>query len=451
MPARIRTWWRDLRDSLGFPAALLTVVAALLAFATTWLDGQLDSGRANSGPIFLGGVDGSRAVLSTIAGSTITVAGTVFSITIVALQLTSSQYTPRVLRHFTSDRGNQLVLGVFIATFTYSLLVLRTVHAEADDIATFVPSISVVVAIGLALLSVGFLIHYLHHAAHWIEVAVIVDRAARDTIELIERLFPAGAGEERDVRLDGIMPSEEPARIAAERAGYLQAVDAAALLRLSDGPPLVIRMEPHLGEFVVPGVTLASVWPASVVDEELTRVVRDACVTGSERTLHQDLEFGLRQLADIAVRALSPGVNDPTTATNCIDRLAEVLVVLGNRDLPERVRASENDCVVFVAQRTSFERAVKLAFTQIRHYGAGDPVVAVRLLEALGRIAAQVPVGCRELLRPQAEAVLRAAQAAIDEPLDLEEVAQAAEAALAQTVRAETRHQGGVVRAAVTP
>jgi uncharacterized membrane protein len=412
---RILVAWEAVRDSLWFPAALMTGAAVALAFVTVQLDGQL--GRTQFYLAFLGGVEGSRSVLGVIGGSAITVTGTIFSITIIALQLASTQYTPRVLHDFTSDRGNQVVLGVFIATFTYSLLILRTIHGPDGGVDQFVPSLSVAVAILLALISVGFLIYFIHHVTRSIQVWHIVDRPSRDTIALVERLFPEHVGR------PGAAPKEtevgRPGVVTARGSGYLQAVDAEALFRLEDRPRLVVRMELRLGDFVLPGAMLASVWPAAAMDRGVREAIRQAFVVGAERTLRDDVEFGVQQIADVAIRALSPGVNDPTTAVHCIDRLAEVVTRLGIRPEPESVRTDSTGRVAFIARPTSFERVVALAFDQIRHYGVGDPRVAAHLLEMLGRIRSVLSQDRHGPIARQIGLVLRTARTKELSPEDL--------------------------------
>ncbi len=424
---RFRTWWADVQESLWFVPAVLTISAIGLAALTVWIDGVLlADGRIDVYLAFGGGAEGARGVLSAIAGSLVTVTGVVFSITIVALQLASSQFSPRVLRSFTRDRANQVVLGAFIATFTYTLLVLRTVRSAGADGQVFVPSISVSVAILLALVSIGLLIFYIDHAARSIQASVIIERVTHDTRGLVQALFPDPVGKPAGARAALPLPATYPTVVRAERAGYLQAVDDEALFGLADRTRLTVRMEPRIGDFILPGAALASVWAPEPVEDGVATVVRRAFVLGPERTLQHDVELGIRQLADIAIKALSPGINDPTTATTCIDRLAEIMVLFGNRRHPDPVRSSREGRVRVVMRETGFDHAVALGFDQIRHYGAADARVASHLLIALGRVAALVPPDRRAPLLDQADAALRAARASVRDPLDLARVEQAA-------------------------
>jgi uncharacterized membrane protein len=419
MLARVRLAWARGRDSLWFLPGVLTLLAALLAFVVTEAErrGAFDADMLRSW-VFGGGVEGARGVLGAIAGGLITVTGVVFSVTIVALQLASSQFTPRILRNFTADRGNQLVLGVFIATFTYTILVLRTVRSAADGEDPFVPRVAVTLAVVMVLVAIGFLIFYINHSARSIQVAAILDRVASRTIGDIHRLFPEQVGHADDANPPDPRPPEHDAvTVAADAAGYLQVVDARSLFRLGKGKRLVIAMEPYIGDFVVPGQPLASVSPPAEVDEEVCRQVRRAFLLGPERTPEQDVEFGIVEISDIAIKALSPGINDPTTAVRCIDRLAEVLLALGTRHPPDPWRTEEGR-VHYLARHTTFERAVGLSFDQIRHFGASNPAIVRRLLEVTTRLASLVPAPRRAVLLAQAEAVLHDARARIESAAD---------------------------------
>lgn len=407
MQARLNTLWVRARDSLWLVPSLLTLLFAAIAVFVVRHDreGRLSLG-AEDHWLLGGGAEGARGVLSAIAGGLVTVTGVVFSVTVVALQLASSQYTPRVLRNFTADRSNQLVLGVFIGTFTYRMLVLRTVRSGTPAEEPFIPRVGVAIAVGLVLLSIGFLIFFIDHAARSIQVSVILDRVSRLTIQHIERLFPKTLGRPA---LEAVDPDpaqhEQGSPVTATHAGYLQAVDARALFGLGERKQLVIRMERHVGEFLFPGQTIAIIWPAAAADDDVVAQIRQAFVAGPERTPEQDAEFGIIEISDIAVKALSPGINDPTTALRCIDRLGEILLALGTRYPPPGRRTREGK-IHFIAKHLDFERAVRLAFDQIRHYGADNPMIVQALLDTLTKVENLVPafrrpplVAQRELLR----------------------------------------------------
>lgn len=425
----MRSWWRTLwssvRDSLWFLPAVMTLAAALLAVALMAAERQgLFGPTEGVWWLYQANAEAARSVLSAITASLITVTGVVFSVTIVAVQLASSQYTPRVLRDFSSDRGNQLVLGIFIGTFTYAVLVLRTVGGSPGD-DEFVPRLAVTIAVGLLILSVVALIYFIHHLARELHVTAILDRVALRTLRNVRQLFPQHIGSAAEAHGSQQREPEGPIVYASE-AGYIQAVDEKALFALGKRARLVIWMEPKIGDYVLGGRPLATVSGDVRLDRELEDGIRKAFVLGPERTPDQDVEFGMVQISDIAVKALSPSINDPTTAIRCIDRLSEILAELGRRDPPEP-RRTRDGIVHFVASYTTFEQAVKVAYDEIRHFGASVPLIAEHLLGVLEDLCTLVPEGRRDPLLKQARGVLHTARTSIDNPMDVKAVEVAAE------------------------
>ena len=416
----LRTAWAAVRDSMWFVPGGFTLAAVALAAALMGAErrGLLWSGEPPSW-VYQGGAEGARAVLSAITSSLITVTGVVFSVTIVAVQLASSQYTPRVLRNFSSDRGNQVVLGVFISTFTYAVLVLRTVRAPGNGTDELVPRLAVTGSIALLLVCVVALIYFIHHVARLIQVTNIIDRITHETVGNVHRLFPEHIGRADDTSPpDPRLPEHAWATVCAARSGYIRFVHEDRLFALGTRERVVIRMEPKIGDYVLAGRPLAAVWAGGApVEAELERRIRRAFVLGPDRTPHQDVEFGMIQISDVAIRALSPSTNDPTTALRCIDRLAEILAALGTRNPPEP-RRTRDGRVCFVAKYTTFEMAVKVVFDDIRHFGASIPVIAEHLLEVLGDLMLLVPEARREPLAQQARAVLHDPRAEIRNPRD---------------------------------
>ena len=435
---------QNLRDSLWLLPAVLTVGAMVLAAVTVEFDRRLLADRrADFYLAFGGGAEGARGVLIAIGSTVITVTGVIFSVTIVALQLASSQFTPLVLRGFVGDRANQLVLGVFIATFTYTLLVLRTVRSAAEDQQVFVPSISVAVAIGHALVSIGLLIFFIHHVARSIQASVIIDRAMRDTRHVIDRVLPAGTSRGASLGEPSV-PTDPAVTVAADRGGYIQAVDEDALFEVACRAGATIGMERRVGDHILRGAPLISIWPAMQVPEDAANVVRRAFVVGAERTLTDDLELGVRQLSDIALRALSPSLNDPTTAMICFDRLAEVIAEVGSRQTPATVRHSDGGCLI--ARRQTFRDAAETAFGLTRRSVAADPDVARHVVELIGEVGGRILPEHRPTLAAHAEALLATVEAMTDSPYDLEPVRRAARAtlqALSSTTETEARPSAG--------
>ena len=294
-PDRLRGWWYRIENSLWFLPALVTAASILGAFATLEIDRRyrLENGLLASW-VFGGGVEGARGVLSAIAGTMMTVTALVFSITIVALQVAASQLTPRALRSIMADRGNQVVLGFFVATFTYALIVLRAVRSPLEDRSEFVPALSVAVAIALALISVALLIFFMHHSANALRTSVVIGRIFDETRGLIDSLYPEDVGEPANER-----PAHPgmPTSVRADRPGYLQAIDADALFALAEKQRLTIDLAPAIGAFVLPFSPITAVWSDAPVSDEIADEIRGALSLGSERTMQSDVEFGLQQLS----------------------------------------------------------------------------------------------------------------------------------------------------------
>jgi uncharacterized membrane protein len=344
------------------------------------------------GWIYTGGADGAREVLSSVASSTIGVAGTVFSITIVALQLAASNFGPRLLRNFMQDTGNQVVLGTFIGTFIYSLLVLRTVRGEGDGYSKFVPQIAVTGGMVLAIASIGVLIYFIHHASTIIQVSHVISETSADLDRAIDRLFPEKIGRsvsesKRQVAAIPVDFDSEARSIKANDSGYLQAIDDEEIMKIACQHNLLLCLKYRPGRFVVKGSDLVMVYPGERVNRKLVNQIDDAFILGKERTEQQDVEFPIDQLVEIALRAISPAVNDPFTAIRCIDRLSVGLSHLAQRDFPSPYRYDRNGNLRVIAEPVAFEGLVDAAFNQIRQYGKSDVAVTVRLLEAIAIVA----------------------------------------------------------------
>ncbi len=403
--------WYDLRDSLWYRPAIMTAVAIALSFLTIWLDHVLFRDQRVDAWytwwLFEGGAEGARGVLTAIAGTMMTVATTAFSFTLVALQLSSSQYSPRVVRHFTGDPVNQVVIGAFVGTFVYTLLVLRVVRSESADMETFVPAISVSVALLLALACIGSLIFFFHHATRTIQGSVIIDRTtshARDVIAGLRSRYSEGDWRFPDAPVTR-PPGLKPVGVVRSRdAGYVQDVMHDRLIALAETHDLLVEARSRAGDFLMAGDEQFIIWgygepldidPARTREEDtngdLLEQFDGMMELGLERTLEWDAALGLQQIADIAVRALSPGINDPTTATICIDRSGELLVELEPISCAEAAWLDERGVLRLIQPRRKWEDLVQTALNPIRHYGAADPGVAVHVLQTLGRVAQRVP------------------------------------------------------------
>jgi uncharacterized membrane protein len=246
----------------------------------------------------------------------------------------------------------------------------------------------VALAIGLALISVSLLIYFMHHSANALRTSVVIGRIFDETRGLIDSLYPEDVGapaKERPAR-PGM-----PSIVSADRAGYLQAIDADALFALAERQRLTIDLTPAIGTFVLPRSTIAAVWSGEHLSDDIADKIRGAFSLGSERTMQSDVDFGLQQLADIGLRALSPGINDPTTAVVVVDHLAALMIQLANRGEPESVREGEDGHARLILQAPSFDALAATAFEQMRHYGAGNPTFARHLTTTLAHVAALSP------------------------------------------------------------
>lgn len=380
--------------------------------------------------LYTGGAAGARSVLSTVASSVITVAGTTFSITIAALSLASSQFGPRLLRGFLRDTGNQVVLGTFIGTFVYCLLVLRMVRGVEQDV--FVPNFAVTGGVALSLASVAVLIYFINHVSASIQAAQIVASVTNELTEAIDRLYPqeSAQGAEEVSHLPKTRSLSSHSLIAG-KSGYVQIINQDRLLHLAQEAEGVLEVARRPGTFVTRGCVLALLWSAATLPEGFPNKVNDAFVLGPHRTMTQDARFGFDQLVEVAARALSPGINDPFTAVMCLDRIGEALAYLVTRPMPSAFRYDVDGALRVIADSSCFADMVDAAFDQIRQYGRDSYAVTLHLLETLESVTPQACAADRAALRRQADMIYTGRSA-----LSADEDRQRVAARYAQTVRA---------------
>jgi uncharacterized membrane protein len=423
---KISKLWDQLHSSYWFIPTVMAVVATALAFIMLNLDrtGKL---KIDYWWVYTGGADGARSLLEAVAGSMVSVAATAFSITIVALQLAASNFGPRLLRNFMQDTGNQVVLGTFIGTFIYCLLVLRTIRGKGDGYSQFVPQLAVTVGVLLAIISIGILIYFIHHASSIIQASNVIQNVSSDLHSAIERLFPRkiGIGEPEDRQGFREIPTsfdEEALPIPANSTGYLQAIDHEELMKISCQYNLLIRLQTQPGKFVIQGGNLALIFPGEKVNKKLHKIINDAFILGKERTEQQDVEFPINQLVEIALRALSPAVNDPFTAIRCIDQLSAGFCHLVQRDFPSAYRYHNNKLRV-IAEGVKFGELTDAAFNQIRQYGRSDTAVTIRLLEAIAAIATYTNnPKYQSILRHHADIILHDSREELSQEKDYKDV-----------------------------
>lgn len=393
MKTRLINLWEKLRSNYWFLPGLMALGAIVLVISLGSIDRRWGVAVAK-GVAWMGGnePEGARAFLSTVAGAMVTVTGVVFSITIVALSLASQQFGPRLLNSFMRDRANQVVFGSFIGTYLYCLLVLRTIHGSGPE--GFVPQLSLLVGFLLAVFSVAVLIFFIHHVADSIQAMSVIANVSVDLERAIVRDFPKNEdglpGNWRETLRPGELPEDfdSAARpIGAHRSGYLQAVNIGGLLKLAIDHDLLLRLERRPGDFVTRGTPLASVWSAKGArPEELADAVKGAFIVGAKRSPEQDIEHLINQLVEVAVRALSPGINDPFTAINCIDYLGSALSELARRRLPVPWHFDAEDRLRLITHPQTFDGALSAAVDQIRQHGRRDVAVTIRLLEMLATL-----------------------------------------------------------------
>jgi uncharacterized membrane protein len=443
-PGALGSHWRRevLRTNLWFVPAV-EVVAAIVLFAGTFAaDRAAYRGDFRlPGWVISGTADTARQILTAIAASVITVVGVVFSIILVTLTLASTQFGPRMLRNFIRDRSTQLTLGTFVGTFVYSVLVLVSVGIGPHG--DFVPHIGVTVTFALMVADLTVLIYFIHHTAVSIQLPQVIASIAADLAEAIEE---QGSGDVTPALACGPTATELLARaeagggvLLAPASGYLQFIKHQNLVRLAARADAVIYLEHRPGHFLVRGHRFATVWPpeaAPLVRQALGR----AHIVGPNRTLSQDVSFGIDQLVEIGLRALSAAVNDTFTAMTCIDWLGENLCKIVTSWHPDRVHRDGRGFIRVIAAEPAYDRLVQRSFEKIRQSSTGEPAVLIRLLEALARIMAETTSeGQRRVLLDQAAMIDRVGERSVPEAADRADIRRRYEAILTLESRLAAR------------
>ena len=380
-----------LRSSFWMIPALMMALAMGLAQLMLFLD-EVTTLSTLPGLSWMGlkDPDSARSLLTTIAASTITVAGTVFSITMVALTLASNQFGPRLVRNFMRDRGTQIALGIFLATFIYALMVLRGINAVDDPAASH--DLSVHTAVVLSVLSIAFLVYFIHNVALSIQVDNVTFHINREFSAAIDQHYPTERKFDKRVQCfppEKLNLGENYLSIFARESGYLLAVDKLALVAWAAKHNCCIRLDWHPGSYINHWSRVARIYepPRQLDSEKITDTINDGMSVGALPTAEQDMVYSIHQLAQIAVRALSPGINDPFTAYSCIDRLVDGIgKVLQRPELPNCFHDEKGE-LRLVTTVLSFADLLDAAFDEIREYGRESGVVMRHLLNALRDLA----------------------------------------------------------------
>lgn len=408
MIPRLLTLWDNIRSSLwALPLAMVMIALGLAVAASrahidigddpVWF---LYSGSARQAPQFLGNLVSAMITMATLA----------ISITMVVLALAAQQLGPRLIRNFMSDWQTQASLGLFMGTVVYLLVVLRSIYGDGDDVA----NLAITIGTALVLASLGCLLFFVHHLARAIIADNIINRVGETLDDDILRLLP-----EKDAKQPPSLPGDEisAAEIPVVTGGYIQAVDIEALVRQAAGANALIELQMRPGQHAVPGIALARVSPQAAA-EKLARPVQAAFVTGQTRTAVQDLEFSIHQLVEVALRALSPGINDPFTAVAVLDRLTLSLRLLMDRG-PARSRfADDKDIVRVVTPVSTFEGLTDAAFNQIRQVANGNEAILIRMADNIGQLLRLADAHHRPDLERHLRLVVNAGGRSIDEADD---------------------------------
>ncbi len=441
MPARLTVWIERIRDGFWAIPSAAALLAVLLGLLLPWVDRIWVTQRLFDGErrwltllLFEAGGDGARATLAAVSGSSITVAGTVFSITIATLALVSSQFGPRLLRTFSSDRGVQISLGIFVLSFLFPLLVLRTVRTSEED-GDFVPHLSVSVALLFAVSAVGTRIYFIDHIAQMIRAPQVVATVGRDLDEALNHAVPDGVGktsgrkqahrddddndddnddEEEPDEIDGSegLPGQDaPVAVRSRKAGYLTVINHERLVTLAEKADVVFRLAAGTGSYVYEGTPLLQLRPGDKLDEEQYEEAHGAFAIGARRTVKQDEAYAVNQLVEIGVRAMSPGINDPFTGQSCCQRITAGLVRVADRRFPDPRQRDEGGKVRLLTRRPTFADLVEAGYAPLRRYARADAMLLGCLLDDLAALAGRAK-GRRRLgaIAEQAAAVSRAAE-----------------------------------------
>jgi uncharacterized membrane protein len=381
MLVRARALAEQLRASLFLVPMAFVVGGAVLGLITVEIDQELVESPGDLPFVLTSTVDSSRAVLTTIAQATITVAGIAFSVSLLVIQLASSQYSPRVVHGLLRDRLSKTVMGIVVGTFTYCLTVLRAVRsAVEEDGSPVIPNLSVTIALVFGVVSILAIVAFIDHSAHSMDVSRLLRTAADQGLANARRLW----GDDAPADPGGPLaePPDDHLVIRHLDDGWIQHIALDVLAEVAP-PGGTVRLETEVGRYAVAGTPLCTIWPSPHDVDAACDRAQEAVVAGASRTAEQDIGYAVRQLADVALRALSPSVNDPTTAQDAMFHAGSVLGELLTRHPPPLVATVDGSRTLLRPERIDRAEVIRLAFDEVRQAATGMPVVAVYLLEIL--------------------------------------------------------------------
>jgi uncharacterized membrane protein len=379
-------YWKQLKATFWFLPMLIISFSIFLSVGLVSLDNNINISFEGWMRFFLvNSSDSARSILTTISGAMIGVAGTVFSVTLVALTLASSQFGPRLIKNFMYVKLNQIVLGSYVSTYLYCLLVLNAIK-DNDDY-TFIPAISIFVAILATVFNIILLIIFIHQIAISIQADRVVSDISNFIENQVENLFPKKIGEymNEDMFIDTakiISQYKHSTILKSPKSGYLQNIDNQALLKIVEKYNSLIEINYKTGDFFVKDLEIGVIHSHELLEENAINQLLSQFVIGKTKTAQQDIEFSIHQMVEIAARALSPGVNDPYTAISCVDHLTAVMCYLGEAQFPSKYRYDQSKQLRVIAENLDFEGVLDAAFNQIRQFSTGSTAVIIRLMEA---------------------------------------------------------------------
>ncbi|NHK27721.1 DUF2254 domain-containing protein [Parvularcula flava] len=425
MKTKALALYRRIKASYWFVPGVIVLGAILLAFGSLQLDVILEeeffmqiSWFGSSSP------EGARTILSMVGGSMISVAGIVFSITIAAIVFASGQYGPHIIPEFMRDKSNQAVLGIFIATFVYCLLALYRVHAGET---TFVPHLTVIIALFFAGASLITFIYFIHHILETLHVSNVIARLGNDLLRDIRNRFPQELGEGNGGSDSPDMPEgflQDAVPVLANGTGYIYTLSAEEIFNVARDKGLIVRVTRRPGDFVTDDRPLAWIWPPENASTEALSAVRACYAWGAAKTQDQDIGFLIDQMTGITARALSPGINDPYTATDTIHWMGAALSAAGRGSSPAAVRRDKDGHIRVIARPLNFEEIASLIFDRIRPYVAPDRNASLSTLSVLANVLFDVDDPARKaVVLHHAQALEKAAMTAMVSEDDRREIA----------------------------
>jgi uncharacterized membrane protein len=423
---KLKYLWEELNASFWFIPILMLLITIGSAIVLIYLDSQIQYAPGGVLKYLLpASVDSARSILNIIAGAMIGVAGTVFSITLVVLTLASSQLGSRMVRNFMYDKLNQVVLGTYVSSFVYCLIVLSSLKENENF--HFVPAISVLAALASAVAGIILLVIFIHHVSMSIQSDKVISDISDAMSKSIRKLFPDEIGHEEDKPAPDIDSLKEKYALKQEvrckKSGYLQSVDGEGLMNIAQEKDCIIVIQHRPGYYLVQDMVICEILCNEEYDNDIFEKIRDDFIIGKVRTPLQDAEFSIHQMVEVASRALSPGVNDPYTAIACIDNLTSVLSFLSGVQYPSPYRFDSEDKLRVIADNLTYAGMMNSAFNQIRQYAEGSPSVMIRLLEAMVNINKFTRNNYqKKQVIQHAEMVMKAAERTFREQRDLEDI-----------------------------